>query len=205
MGAISCFYGLFIVTLPASTPNPPGKMVDLGGHRLHLNCSGHGGPTIIVENGQGDFSFDWVLVQQRVERFTRICTYDRAGYAWSDPGPLPRTFAQINLELQDALKKLGESGPYVLVGHSYGGPVIRNFAAAFPRDVAGLVLVDAAFEGMRVGIGNKHTVQLGKSGTYREIPQPHEEMTDSDGCLPFGGRVGFQRSTRSRVQKAASA
>jgi len=180
MGAISCFYGLFIVTLPASTPNPPGKMVDLGGHRLHLNCSGHGSPTVVVENGQGDFSFDWFLVQKRVERFTQICTYDRAGYAWSDPGPLPRTFAQINLELQDALKKLGESGPYVLVGHSYGGPVIRNFAATYPQDVAGLVLVDAAFEGMRVSIRNKQTVQLGKCGTYREIPQPHEEMTDSD-------------------------
>jgi pimeloyl-ACP methyl ester carboxylesterase len=180
MGAISCFYGLFIITLPASTPNPSGKMVDLGGHRLHVNCSGHGGPAIIVENGQGDFSFDWVLVQQRVERFTRICTYDRAGYAWSDPGPLPRTFAQINLELHDALKKLGENGPYVLVGHSYGGPVIRNFAATYPRDVAGLVLVDAAFEGMRAGIGNKQTAQLGKGGRDREIPPPHEEMTGSD-------------------------
>jgi pimeloyl-ACP methyl ester carboxylesterase len=180
MGSISCFYCLFIVALPASTPGPPGRMVDLGGHRLHVNCSGRGSPTVVVENGQGDFSFDWVLVQQRVERFTRICTYDRAGYAWSDPGPLPRTFAQINLELRDALKKLGENGPYVLVGHSYGGPVIRNFAVTYPQDVAGLVFVDAAFEGMRVGIGNKQTVQLGKGGRDHEIPQPHEEMTDSD-------------------------
>ena len=89
-------------------PAPPGKLVELGGHRLHVNCSGKGSPTVVVENGLGDFSFDWVLVQSRVSRFTRICTYDRAGYAWSDPGPKPRTFAQLNLELRDALAKLGE-------------------------------------------------------------------------------------------------
>ena len=93
--------------------------------------------------------------------------------------PLPRTFAQINLELHDALKKLGENGPYVLVGHSYGGPVIRNFTAAYPRDVVGLVFVDAAFEGMRVDIGNNKTIQLGQNVEDRKIPQPHEEITAS--------------------------
>ena len=120
----------------SSTPKPPGKLVDLGGHKLHVYCSGHGSPTVVVENGLGDFSFDWTLVQNQVSRFSRICTYDRAGYAWSDPGPKPRTFAQINLELHDALEKLGERGPYVLVGHSYGGPVMRNFAAQYPKDAA---------------------------------------------------------------------
>jgi pimeloyl-ACP methyl ester carboxylesterase len=140
-------------TVSAEIPKPAGKMVDLGGHRLHVNCSGQGNPTVVVENGLGDFSFDWVLVQKRVSEFTRICTYDRAGHAWSDPGPKPRTFAQINLELRDALAKLGEKRPYVLVGHSYGGPVVRNFAMTYPKDVAGMVQVDAAFEGMRVGIG----------------------------------------------------
>jgi len=113
-------------------PKPLGKLVDLGGHQLHVHCSGHGSPIVVVENGLGDFSFDWVLVQSRAEMFTRICTYDRAGYAWSTPGPLPRSFDQINLELRDALRKLGEKGPYVLVGHSYGGPVMRNFALTYP-------------------------------------------------------------------------
>src|SRR6516164_3639706 len=139
----------------AASPKPPGKMVDLGGHKLHIDCTGRGIPVVVVETGLGDFSFDWILVQTRVSQFTRICTYDRAGYAWSDPGPKPRTFAQINLELHDALQKLGEHGPFVLVGHSYGGPVVRNFAAAWPRDVAAMVLVDSAVEGMRVGIGGK--------------------------------------------------
>ena len=141
------------LALGTTAPKAPGKMVDLGGHRLHVNCTGRGQPTLVVENGLGDFSFDWVLVQHKVASFTRICTYDRAGYAWSDPGPKPRTFSQLNLELRDALAKLRERGPFVLVGHSYGGPVVRNFAAEYPGEVAGMVLVDAAFEGMRVGIG----------------------------------------------------
>jgi len=157
-----------------------GTMVDLGGHRLHVNCSGAGSPTVVVENGLGDFSFDWVLVQTRVAKFTRICTYDRAGYAWSDPGPKPRTFAQINLELLDALKKLGEKGPYVLVGHSYGGPVVRSFAMTYPHDVAGMVQVDAAFEGMRVGIGGGKTLRLGEDAKGKSIPEPRETMLASD-------------------------
>ena len=164
----------------AATPQPPGKLVDLGGHRLHVNCSGKGNPTVVVENGLGDFSFDWVLVQKKVEEFTRVCTYDRAGYAWSDPGPKPRTFAQINLELRDALAKLGEKGPFVLVGHSYGGPVIRNFALTYRHDVAAMVQVDAAFEGMRVGIGGGKTMRLGDDAKGNSIPDPREEMKASD-------------------------
>ena len=164
----------------SAAPAPLGKLVDLGGHRLHVKCSGVGSPTVVVENGLGDFSFDWNLVQTRVAKFTRICTYDRAGYAWSDPGPKPRTFAQINLELRDALKELGVKGPYVLVGHSYGGPVVRNFAMTYPRDVAGMVQVDAAFEGMRVGIGGGKTLRLGEDAKGKSIPEPREEMRASD-------------------------
>ncbi len=164
----------------ASAPNPPGKLVDLGGHKLHVNCTGKGSPTVVIENGLGDFSFDWILVQNKVAAFTRVCTYDRAGYAWSELGPKPRTFAQINLELRDALVKLHEPGPYVLVGHSFGGPVIRNFAAMYPQDVAGMVQVDAAFEGMRVGIGGGKTMRLGADAKGAAIPQPREAMKDSD-------------------------
>ena len=135
---------------------------------------------MVVENGLGDFSFDWTLVQSRVSRFTRICTYDRAGYAWSDSGPMPRTFAQLNLELRDALLTLGERGPYVLVGHSFGGPVVRSFAALYPKDVAGMVLVDAAFEGQRVGVGGEKTIRLGEGARNRAIPKPREEMMEGD-------------------------
>jgi pimeloyl-ACP methyl ester carboxylesterase len=161
-------------------PRPLGKLVDLGGHKLHVYCTGHGGPTVVVENGLGDFSFDWILVQDRVSRFTEICTYDRAGYAWSDPGPTPRTFDQLNVELHDALQKLGEHSPYVLVGHSYGGPVARNFAATYPQLVAGMVLVDSAFEGERIPIGGGKTLRLGDGAKGVAIPAPHETVAESD-------------------------
>lgn len=169
-----------VSALADPAPEPRGKLVDLGGHQLHVHCSGHGTPIVVVENGLGDFSFDWVLVQSRVEKFTRICTHDRAGYAWSTPGPLPRTFDQINLELRDALQKLGEKSPLVLVGHSYGGPVMRNFAFTYPKDTVGLVLVDAAFEGMRVSIGPTKTIRLGDGTQLRDIPPPHEKMRAKD-------------------------
>src|SRR5215470_17210438 len=109
-----------------SAPPPPGRMAALGGHRIHFLCTGKGSPLVVVEGGLGDFSTDWTLVQSRVSRFTRICTYDRGGYAWSEPGPRPRTFAQLNLELHEGLRKLGERPPIVLVGHSFGGPVARQ-------------------------------------------------------------------------------
>jgi hypothetical protein len=74
----------------ASAPAPPGRLVDLGEHKLHVSCTGEGQPTVVVENGLGDFSFDWILEQEEASGFAPICTYDRAGYAWSDPGPMPR-------------------------------------------------------------------------------------------------------------------
>src|SRR5437870_10242016 len=81
-------------TNEAPKPPPPGKLVDIGGYRLHVDCTGRGGPTVVLEAGAGDFSFDWSLVQPEVARFTRVCSYDRAGSAWSDPGPVPRTMRQ---------------------------------------------------------------------------------------------------------------
>jgi pimeloyl-ACP methyl ester carboxylesterase len=162
-----------------ATPKPPGQLVDLGGHRLHVDCTGKGSPTVLIENGLGDFSFDWILVQTRVSNFARVCTYDRGGYAWSDSGPLPRTIPQLNLELRDALTKLGEQGPFVLVGHSFGGPVIRSFAATYPKDTAGMVLVDAAHEDQRYTYKGK-AILLRNGARGKAIPAPHEQMRDSD-------------------------
>lgn len=162
-----------------SGPRAPGKMVDLGGHRLHINCSGHGSPTVVIENGFDEYSFDWILIQTRVEKFARVCSYDRAGYAWSEPGPKPRTFAQINLELRDALAKLGEKGPFVLVGHSFGGPIVRNFALAYPKLVAGIIFVDAASEEQRFTMQHR-AIRLRDGATGKEIPAPREQMRASD-------------------------
>src|SRR5918998_5487258 len=94
----------------------PGKMVDVGGYRLHINCAGRGNPTVVLIAGSGDFSFDWGLVQPDVSRLTRVCAYDRAGIAWSDPGPTPRTMRQEAHELRLLLQNAAVKPPYVLVG-----------------------------------------------------------------------------------------
>jgi len=164
----------------ASSKSPPrGQMVDLGGHRLHIDCRGKGPLTVVIENGFEEFSFDWTMVQSKVEKFTKVYTYDRAGYAWSEPGPAPRTFHQINAELHDALEKLGERGPYVLVGHAFGGPIVRNFAKVYPRDVAGIVFVDAVSEDQRFEMWNK-AVLMRSGSTGKQIPAPHEGILPSD-------------------------
>jgi pimeloyl-ACP methyl ester carboxylesterase len=122
----------------------PGRLVDIGGRRLHLRIEGAGpGPTVVFEAGFGGSSVLWSLVQREVAKFARTCAYDRAGYGFSDFGPLPRSGAQLAAELHLALAHAGLPPPYILVAHSYGGLISRLFTWRHPRDVAGLVLVDA--------------------------------------------------------------
>ena len=121
---------------------PPGKMVDVGGYRLHLNCMGSGNPTVIIESGWGNSSAIWGWVQPEVAKNTRVCTYDRAGMGWSEVSPEPRTAREFAKELHTLLKKGNESGPYVLVGHSLGGYTVRVYANDYPAEVAGVVFVD---------------------------------------------------------------
>ena len=123
---------------------PPGVLVNIGGHRLHLNCSGEGSPTIVLDAALGGSSLSWSLVQPAVSRQTRTCSYDRAGFGWSDAGPMPRTAARLAHELRVLLERAGIPPPFVLVGHSFGGLVMRTFASRYRTDVAGLVLVDPA-------------------------------------------------------------
>ncbi len=129
-----------------------GKLVDVGGWRLHLNCTGEahpGQPIVVLEAGAGDFSVEWSLVQPGVARFARVCSYDRAGDGWSDLGPHSRTFRQIVYELHTLLDKAGVKPPLVLVGHSYGGWLVRLYAATYPAEVTGMVLVDAGADNPR--------------------------------------------------------
>lgn len=123
---------------------PPGKLVDLGGYRLHLYCTGEGGPTVILEHGHRATYLDWYRVQPELARFTRVCSYDRAGFGWSDPSPHDRTPSVMADELRSALRATGEKPPFVLVGHSFGAMNAVMFAHNFPGEVAGVVLVDGS-------------------------------------------------------------
>jgi pimeloyl-ACP methyl ester carboxylesterase len=116
----------------------------VGGHRLHLHCAGTGSPAVVIEAGLGDWSATWSRrVQPDAAGTTRVCAYDRAGLGWSDAGPLPRTAERAAQELHTLLREAGVPGPYVLVGHSLGGLLVRVFAHAYPADVAGVVLIDS--------------------------------------------------------------
>src|SRR6266581_4367311 len=143
----------------ASMYPPPGRLVDVSGYRLHIHCTGSGGPgpAIILDAGNGGSSLDWSLVQPGVATFTRVCSYDRAGYGWSESGPTPRSSGRIVRELHTLLVNTGVPGPYVLVGHSFGGLNMRLYAYTYPQEVAGLVLVDSSHENnptARVAIQN---------------------------------------------------
>ena len=166
-------------------PRPPGKLVDVGGWRLHLHCTGSNKgntPTVVFESGAGDFSFDWSLVQPAVSRFTRVCSYDRAGNAWSDLGPRPRTMKQVVYELHTALNKARAKGPYVLVGQSFGGLLMRTFAAQYPKEVAGLVLVDSTHEDTTLFMNGK-IQRMRELSQGRPIPPIQTAILAADEAL----------------------
>jgi pimeloyl-ACP methyl ester carboxylesterase len=125
--------------------NPaPGKLVDIGGFKLHINCKGEGEPTVVFDSGMADDSLAWYKVQPQVAKFTRACSYDRAGLGWSEPSPNPRTSATIVKELHTLLRISNIPPPYILVGHSFGGMNVRLYAHSYPGEVAGLILVDSS-------------------------------------------------------------
>lgn len=130
--------------IPSVLERYPGTLVSVGEHSLHLDCRGSGTPSVILESGLGGFSLEWHRVRQHVANGRRVCAYDRAGYGWSDTGPMPRTAMRSAEELHALLIAAGEQPPYLLVGHSYGGFIVRLFAERYADDVAGVVLLDAS-------------------------------------------------------------
>jgi pimeloyl-ACP methyl ester carboxylesterase len=121
----------------------PGRLIDVGGHRLHLACTGAGGPTVVLEPGGGEMSSNLGWITPAVARTTRVCVSDRAGRGWSEPATTPQDGLQIATDLHTLLHRGGVPGPYVLAGHSFGGLYVLTFAARYPDEVAGLVLIDS--------------------------------------------------------------
>jgi pimeloyl-ACP methyl ester carboxylesterase len=167
---------------PSESYPPPGRLIDVGGRKLHLHCTGAGSPTAILMAGGGAYSIDWALVQPRVAEVTRVCSFDRAGLAWSDRGPADETVEQTVSDLHAALRAT-EKAPYVLVGASIGGIFIRAYQRAFPDEVAGLVFSNSS---NRVGMNVK-----GKGGLIWDL-------TDDDirSAFPLAASAKGSRPTR---------
>jgi pimeloyl-ACP methyl ester carboxylesterase len=121
----------------------PGQLYDVGGYRLHLDCTGSGSPTVVLQSGLGEFSAHWARIAPAVAGATRVCAYDRAGQGWSEDAPSEQDGLQAAADLHTLLSRAGEHGPYVLVGHSIGGDHALTYAARYPEQVAGMVLLDA--------------------------------------------------------------
>jgi pimeloyl-ACP methyl ester carboxylesterase len=145
----------------------PGQSYDVGGHRLHLDCTGTGSPTVVLSSGLGEFSANWARIAPAVAGTTRVCAYDRAGQGWSDDAPAPQDGLQAAADLHTLLRRAGENGPYVLVGHSIGGDHAMTYAARYPEEVAGLVLLDATDPYLSAGTGSAHT---GPPGAIALLP-----------------------------------
>jgi pimeloyl-ACP methyl ester carboxylesterase len=123
---------------------PPGDLIDVGGFKMHIHCEGMGSPTVILEAMSGGVSSQWGWIQPRIQKETRVCVYDRAGFGWSEFDPEPPTLARTVRNLHTLLVNANVEGPYVMVGHSLGGVYVRQFAAEHPDEVAGVVLLDEA-------------------------------------------------------------
>ena len=171
-------------------PFPPlGRLVDLGGWRVHLYCTGQttpDQPTVILEAGIGDFSVEWSMVQPGVARFARVCSYDRSDEGWSDIGPHPRTMRQIVYELHTLLDKAEVRPPYVLVGHSYGGWLVRLFTATHSSDVVGLILIEAGADNPRRMLGDGRLLRSSDLVTGKTIPPANTANPMMEDRLPPG-------------------
>jgi pimeloyl-ACP methyl ester carboxylesterase len=155
------------------------RRVDIGGYRLHLVCAGHGSPTVVLESGWPGGSSSWASVAPTIAMRTRVCIYDRAGTSASDIGPSPRTPLHLVRELHLLLTRAHVPGPYLLVGHSFGGLLVRLFAATYPHDVAGMVLIDSSVFDL-----------TGSCPFPTRFPPGVERV---EGCTADVRRIGFRR------------
>lgn len=184
-----------------------GERIDIGGFRLQLDCLGHGQAIVILDAGIGGSASDWRYVQQGLASAARVCTYDRAGYGGSDPGPPPRTSSRLASELRSLLARAPLAGPYIVVGHSFGGYNVRLFASMFPDDTRGIVLVDAPHEGQADGLFKSELVRhLDPRGELSAFwNSPALSALSSIDLRPFAGILGVDGKTLGAILGELSA
>jgi len=187
------------VAQTSAQPTPPGKLVDIGGYRLHLNCSGRGTPTVVLEYGSSGNSMVWALVQPDVARFTRVCSYDRAYEGWSDAGPIPQTMHQQVYELHRLLKAARVKPPYILVGWSLGGMIDRIYSDTYPTEVTGMILVDSAHEDTVMGDKRFREFATGKA-----IPPPQTMKSSPPPALTPDEQKSFDHWRAQKVKDSQS-
>jgi pimeloyl-ACP methyl ester carboxylesterase len=204
--SLSCttLYQTLASSSDLKTYPPPGLLVNVGDYHLHIHCTGQGSPTVVLEAGMSGWSTDWTLVQPQIAATTRVCSYDRAGYGWSESGSQPRDSQQISSELHSLLLGAGIQGKYMLVGHSLGGLFVQMYAKRYPKEVAGIVLVDSVHPAqslrMKEDVRRKYEGDLttltrfsslaAPSGLLRLTNQPETIIADK---LP----VEYQKITRA--------
>jgi pimeloyl-ACP methyl ester carboxylesterase len=183
----------------------PGQSYDVGGYRLHLTCTGSGGPTVVLQSGLGEMSANWARIVPLVSRTTRVCAYDRAGQGWSEDAPHLQDGVQAAADLHTLLRRAGENGPYLLVGHSIGGDHAMTYAARYPEQVAGMVLLDATDPYRSASTGSAHAgppsaiavlpslARLGigrllPTSLWSALPEPAAEQVRAFTASPRGWR-----------------
>jgi pimeloyl-ACP methyl ester carboxylesterase len=192
LAAIGASYEAIMAAGDATRYPPPGQLVDVGAYRLHIDCQGDGGPTVVLITGLGGSSLLWNRVQPGLASSARVCVYDRAGIGWSDAHSGPRTPSAVAAELHTLLANADVPGPYVLVGASIGGKYARLFAEQYPDAVAGLVLVDARHESVDTALTSEEQAAA-LQGAQR------------DGRLYWWlGRLGIMRLFGTRLAAASS-
>ena len=170
------------LTFAQTDPKPTGKLVDIGGYRLHIDAEGKGSPAVIFIAGSQAFSFDWMLVAPEIAKITTAVIYDRPALAWSDPGPMPRSLEQDAYELHVLLQKANINPPYILVGHSLGGFIARVYEKKYPDEVKGMVEVDGTSEDVLLMMNNK-IVRMRSLAQNKPIP-PIKTSVDTSTKVP---------------------
>ncbi len=220
-GGLGAAYETVRETQDRSTHVMPGELVDVGGHRLHIDCTGTGSPTVVLEAGLGASSpimAGWIA--PAVAPTTRVCVYDRAGKGWSDPAPEGQDGVAVVSDLHTLLERHGETGPFVIAGHSSGGVYGQAFAATYPDEIAGLVLIDSQpasaltrlpgydqmyswlrrASGIGPSVSRFGLMRLVITATAGSLPEPQRSEEDA-----FESSADQARSTREELEALPAA